>query len=127
MEFGSGRSAGRRWVPRALLAGLVLAAVAVVAVRGAGHQAQRAARAPASAPAPPMHVTIVGHSLLGVTAGWELFARGPDDLLRIQLAQGRITQMAATGGRLVAIDPRTGRAEGLGVNLPAVDQVAIRP
>ena len=74
-----------------------------------------------------MHVMIVGHSLLGVTAGWELFARGPDDLLRIQLAQGQITQMAATGGRLVAIDPRTGRAEGLGVNLPAVDQVAIRP
>jgi hypothetical protein len=33
----------------------------------------------------------VGHSLLGVTAGWELFARGPDDLLRIQPAQGKIS------------------------------------
>jgi hypothetical protein len=39
-----------------------------------------------------MRLTVVGHPLLGVTAGWELFARGPDDLLRIQLAQGRITQ-----------------------------------
>ena len=27
-----------------------------------------------------------------MTAGWELFARGPDDLLRIQLARGQITQ-----------------------------------
>jgi hypothetical protein len=26
-----------------------------------------------------------------VTAGWELFARGPDDLLRFQLAQGKIS------------------------------------
>ena len=91
MEFGGGRSAGRRWVPRALLACLVLAAVAVVAVRGVGHQARPAATASAPPP-PPMHVMIVGHPLLGVTAGWELFARGPDDLLRIQLAQGQITQ-----------------------------------
>ena len=37
-------------------------------------------------------VTLAGHRLLGVTAGWELFARGPNELLRIQLAQGRITQ-----------------------------------
>jgi hypothetical protein len=99
VEFGSGRSAGRRWVPRALLACLVVAAVVTVAVRGASHHARPAARAPAtpeataaSAPPPPLLVTIVDHPLLGVTAGWELFARGPDDLLRIQLAQGRITQ-----------------------------------
>ena len=93
VEFGGGRSAGRRWVPRALLACLVLAAVVTVAVRGLGHQARPAARSPAApAPPPPLRVTIVGHPLLGVTADWELFARGPDDLLRIQLAQGRITQ-----------------------------------
>jgi hypothetical protein len=90
VEFGSGRSAGRRWVPRALLACLVLATVVTVAVRGVGHQARAAARAPA--PPPPLRVVLVGHPLLGVTAGWELFARGPDDLLRIQLAQGRIFQ-----------------------------------
>jgi hypothetical protein len=90
VEFGSGRSAGGRWIPRALLACLVLATVAIIAVRAAGHQARPAASASAPPP-PPMRITIVGHSLLGVTAGWELFARGPDDLLRIQLAQGRIT------------------------------------
>jgi hypothetical protein len=89
MEFGSGRSAVRRWVPRALLACLVLATVAVVAVRGIGHQA-RPAHGASAPPPPPMRVTTVGHPLLGVTANWELFARGPDDLLRIQLAQGRI-------------------------------------
>ena len=94
MEFGSGRSAARRplprWVPRALLACLVVAAVVTVAVRGVSHQARPAAKAPA--PPPPMRVTLAGHRLLGVTAGWELFARGPNELLRIQLAQGRITQ-----------------------------------
>jgi hypothetical protein len=94
VEFGSERSADRRpvprWVPRALLACLVVAAVVTVAVRGVSHQARPAPNA--QAPPPPMRVTIVGHRLLGVTAGWELFARGPDDLLRIQLAQGRITR-----------------------------------
>ena len=94
VEFGSGRSAGRRplprWVPRALLACLVVAAVVTVAVRGVSHQGRPAAKAPA--PPPPIQVTLAGHRLLDVTAGWELFARGPNELLRIQLAQGRITQ-----------------------------------
>jgi hypothetical protein len=89
VEFGAGRSAARRWVPRALLACLVLATVATVAVRGLGHQSRPTAGA---APVPPPMLTVVGHPLLGVTAGWELFARGPDDLLRIQFAQGRITR-----------------------------------
>jgi hypothetical protein len=94
VEFGSGRSAARRplprWVPRALLACLVVAALVTVAVRGVSHQARPAAKAPA--PPPPMRVTLAGYRLLGVTAGWELFARGPNELLRIQLAQGKITQ-----------------------------------
>jgi hypothetical protein len=34
--------------------------------------------------------------------------------------------VAAAGGRLVAASTRTGRAESLGVTLPAVNQVAIR-
>ena len=40
---------------------------------------------------------------------------------------GRWLFVAASGSKLVAVDPRTSRAESLGVSLPAVDQVAIRP
>ena len=41
----------------------------------------------------PTGVTVVdtGRPLLGITAGWELFARGPAGLARIQPALGRIT------------------------------------
>ena len=219
-----------------LLACLALATVVTIAVRGAGHPARPAGQAPA--PPPPLRVTTVGHPLLGVTAGWELFAHGTDDLLRIELARGRIIQtyvpaletaspevafaigpheavirpsdlvpgyvvpdggqarpltglladggplvpgpvgsqaawvasgppaspalslvtlaghrsgpsihfqpggpqvpstavsdgrgdvLVTDGGQLVAVNQRTGRAESLGVSLPAVDQVAIRP
>jgi hypothetical protein len=68
----------------------VAATVVTVAVRAAGHPAGLGALA--RAPAPPPHVTMVGHRLLGVTVGWDLFARGPEDLLRIEFARGRITQ-----------------------------------
>lgn len=46
-----------------------------------------------AAPAPTAPVVrSVGRSLLGVTAHWELFGRGPDAVVRIQLAAGRITR-----------------------------------
>jgi hypothetical protein len=43
---------------------------------------------------PPVAVTTLGHSLLGVTAGWELFARGAEEVVRIEPARGRITRTA---------------------------------
>jgi hypothetical protein len=67
-----------------------LATAVTVAIRAGGQQARPAAQALPRPP--PVRVTVVGHRLLGVTAGWELFARGPDDLLQIQLARGRIAQ-----------------------------------
>lgn len=88
LQFGSGRSSGSRWLPRIALACLVLAAIITVAVRGAGQPAQRAAKTP---PPPAIRVIALGRPLLGVSAGWELFARGPDDLVRLQLAQGKIS------------------------------------
>ena len=87
VQFGSGRTLGSRRLPRIALACLVLAAIVTVAVRGTGQQARHAAKTPL----PAVRVMSVGHSLLGVTAGWELFARGLDDLLRIQLAEGKIS------------------------------------
>jgi len=39
----------------------------------------------------PVQLIKAGHRLLDVPADWELFARGPGLVLRIQLAQGRVT------------------------------------
>jgi hypothetical protein len=50
--------------------------------------------APSPVPAPSGSaptVTRSGGPLLGVRAGWELFARGPDGVARIELAAGRVT------------------------------------
>jgi hypothetical protein len=89
LSFGRDRPPGRPWLPRALLAGLVLAAVVTVVVRTVDQPARHPARA--AAPVPARRVISVGHRLLGVTAGWQLFARGPADLLRIELARGRVS------------------------------------
>ena len=93
VEFGRARSSGARWLPRIALACLILAAIVAVAARGSGqHGTGQHGRHAAKTPPPPaVRVIAVGHPLLGVTAGWELFARGPDDLVRIQLAQGKIS------------------------------------
>jgi hypothetical protein len=90
LEFGSGRP-GRRLTSRALLACLVAGAVALIVLRAGGSHHPRPG-ATAAPPPPPVRVTTVGHRLLGITAGWQLLARGPDDLLRIQFARGRITR-----------------------------------
>jgi len=46
-----------------------------------------------SSSAPPaIDVTNTGAKLLDVPADWELFARGPETLIRIELARGRITR-----------------------------------
>jgi hypothetical protein len=89
LQFGSGRSSGGRWLPRIALACLVVAAIVAIAVRGAGQHPRHAAKTPP--PPPPAVVMVAGHPLFGVTAGWQLFARGPDDLLRFQLAQGKVS------------------------------------
>lgn len=84
-----GRFAGGRWKSNVLLGCLVLGTVLAVVLRGTANPARPAAKTP---PPPRVHITTAGHRLLGVSAGWELFARGPDDLLRIELAQGKIIQ-----------------------------------
>jgi hypothetical protein len=101
----------RRWLPRLLGVMLAAAVVATVVVRAnnvpsasrAGHPLVTVHAAsgesgasfrpsPAVSPAPPVVVTELGHPLLGVTGGWELFGRGDSAVVRIQLALGRITR-----------------------------------
>lgn len=43
-------------------------------------------------PTSPVSVTNVGHRLLDVPPDWELFARGTDVVVRIELARGRVTR-----------------------------------
>jgi len=92
---------GRERLPRRppsprLLAPLVLvvlvaAVVAVVAV----HAVTR--RGGTRGPGGPVQLTDVGHPLLGVRAGWELFGLGPGEVVQIQLARARITRTAFPG------------------------------
>jgi hypothetical protein len=71
-----------RWLPVILAALVVLAAVAKIEHQGrppGGHRV-------------PVTVTETGHRLLGVTAGWDLFGFSPNQVVRIQLALGRVTR-----------------------------------
>jgi hypothetical protein len=114
-ERGMGAASRLRRRPKLLL--LVVAAVAVAAavtaVVGSGGSPAgsptalpRAANSRSSVPGPSStassgvvstsaaKVTILGHPLLGVRARWELFGRGPGEVVRIQFARGRITRTA---------------------------------
>jgi hypothetical protein len=90
VEFGGGRAPGGRWLSRILLACLVVAAATALAVRAGTGSPPRAAHA--QPPPPPMFISMTGRHLLGVTAGWDLFARSGTELIRIQLAAGVIKQ-----------------------------------
>ncbi len=71
---------------------LMVAIIGVAAVLAAGWLA-RHGRKPGPVRA-PVAVSETGHRLLGVTAGWQIFAYGPNQVLRIQPARGRITRTA---------------------------------
>lgn len=77
------RSALGRWVSWGLVGAAVLAAGIVLAVRPG--QPQR------PAPRPDVTVTDLGHRLLGATARWELFGRGPGGIVSLVPATGQVT------------------------------------
>jgi hypothetical protein len=87
VQFGRRPAARRRlWLPGLLLAAAVTAtAAAIVATQPGPHR---------KAGQPNVIVTFTVRPILGVNAGWELFARGPADLVAIQFARGRITRTA---------------------------------
>jgi hypothetical protein len=112
-QTGISRPGRQRWLSRLLLGCLVLAAVAVLAVHsghGTGHHADSGdyphRAGPTAAAAVPPTVLALGHRLLGVSADWELFARGPADLVVVQLDRGTITETAVpqlvTGNPMVS-------------------------
>lgn len=80
----------------------VIAVIAVVSAALSRHQPKPPAASvtrPTFRPAPPAvppaaPITQAGHRLLGVTAGWELLGYGPDQLVRIEFARGRIVRTA---------------------------------
>jgi len=77
----------------ALLALVVLVVVVVAVYAMTGRDGARGPRGPRG----PVQVTSVGHPLLGVRAGWELFGLGPSEVVRIQLARARITRTVFAG------------------------------
>jgi hypothetical protein len=88
VEFGSDRPPRRPWLAPAVVGVVLVAAGAVALSQASGHHGHTRPKPP---PGPAVTVTRVRSHLLGVHAGWELFARGPDDMVAIQLAAGRIT------------------------------------
>jgi hypothetical protein len=104
VRFGSSRPPGHGrpgWVLIAAGAA-VIAVIAVLSVAVSRHQPKPPAASvtrPTFRPAPPAvppaaPITQAGHRLLGVTAGWELLGYGPDQLVRIEFARGRIVRTA---------------------------------
>lgn len=91
VEIGSDRPPRRPWLVPALIGAVILAAGAVAVSHSADHHGAGHHHQPAPPPGPPVTVINVRRHLLGVHAGWELFARGPDDMIAIQLAAGRVT------------------------------------
>ena len=72
---------GAGWL---LLGAAAVAAVAVVLVTQPAQPQQ-------PAPPPTVSVTDLGHRLFGAKVGWELFGRGPGELVSIEPATGRVT------------------------------------
>ena len=93
LDTGPDRPARRSWLTPALLALVVIAAGAVALARsgGGGSHPHPHPHPLPQAQLPPVSVRTLGRPLLGVTAGWQLFARGPDSMIAISLAAGRIT------------------------------------
>jgi hypothetical protein len=83
------------WLVPAAVAALV---IAVVAQRGkpAAAPASRTPTASARATSPAV-IPFALSELLGETGGWELFGRGPDSVVRLQIAEDRITRTTGVG------------------------------
>jgi hypothetical protein len=89
VQFGSSRErrwpwlarfVRRRWLPL-LVPVAMIAVVAIASTTGHSRKHHQG-----------VTVTQAGHRLLGVRAGWQILARGPDAVVVIQPARGRVTR-----------------------------------
>jgi hypothetical protein len=84
LEFGRPRRIGRRWLSRLVLAALVIAAAVVVFYHPPKQHA---------APPQLVSVTNVGHPILGVRAGWQLFGlTTTNSVVSVEFGRGQITR-----------------------------------
>lgn len=134
-------SSQRRPLPGRLKFGMVVAVLAllalVVTTQRARQSSTRAVPGPAQrtstvldptaapstidAPPPPVSLITLGHPVLGVTSGWELYGRAPGVLVRIQLAGGVITRTAVP--ELLSSGPVSFVASANGAIIRPIDRV----
>ena len=95
-EFGRQHARlGRPWLTRLVLAAVVLTAAAAALSAHSGSHRHGAPKA--------VTVNLISGPVLGVRAGWDLFLRGPRDVVDVQFARGRVITTAVPA--LVAMDP----------------------
>jgi hypothetical protein len=102
--FGGPSRPSRRWLSRLALLCVLVGAVGLVVARSGGHHRP----SPAPPAPPPVTTTDVGRSILGIRAGWDLFALQQRALVSVQFASGRITRTALPppeGDGIVSVIP----------------------
>jgi len=91
VQFGGPRKRRRGGrLPQLALACLVIAAAVIIVGQSLRGNAPVTAPTPKPSALPPVSVLNVGHRLLGVRAGWELFGLDQADVVAIQFARGYV-------------------------------------
>ena len=88
VQFGVPRRPRYSWLPRLLLASLIVAALVFVL----SHPGRRPGKHPSPPALPSVSISRVGHRILGISASWDLFGLSPNALVSIQFARGQITR-----------------------------------
>ncbi|HST47438.1 hypothetical protein [Jatrophihabitans sp.] len=90
-QNGTDRAASAPRSPAATVSSSSAAASVSAAAPASSGSFANPTATPTAFPNVPVQVSNAGHRLLDVPADWELFARGEDTVIRIQLALGRAT------------------------------------
>jgi hypothetical protein len=82
VQFGSQARRLRRWPGTLLVLGVLTAAAVEVVSHSGGHHP----------PSPPVIVTSIGHPILGIRTGWELFGLDSSGVVTVQFDVGQIVR-----------------------------------